>query len=82
MAEALTPPKLAERYGVSPDKVLRWITAGEIRAVNIATNPRGRPRWVIPPGALEEFERRRSSSPPPKPQRRRLPLENVIEFFK
>ena len=34
----LTPPQIAQRYGVSPDKVLRWIRTGELKArPNLAT---------------------------------------------
>jgi hypothetical protein len=78
----LTPPQLARRLRVSPDKVLTWIKSGELRAVNVATNPKGRPRFVIDPNDVEAFEARRSvHKKPPATRRRRQASDDVIEFF-
>jgi len=68
---ALSPPALAKRLAVKPSKVLGWIEAGELKAVNIATSRAGRPRWKILPDALEEFLSARSNGPPPSPHPRR-----------
>jgi hypothetical protein len=46
------------------------IASGEMPAVNVATTRSGRPRFVILPAHLAEWERRRRVSPPPKPARR------------
>jgi hypothetical protein len=62
---------VARRYRVGPDKVRRWIGRGELAAVNTASALCGRPRWVVSPEALAEFERRRAGGPAPKPTRRR-----------
>jgi hypothetical protein len=62
---------VALRYRVSEDKVRAWIRAGQLRAVNTSSARCGRPRFVIPPDALSEFEQARSACPPPKPPRRR-----------
>jgi len=40
---------------VDPMKVLGWIRRGELRAVNGADQNGKRPRWRIPPEALDEF---------------------------
>ena len=79
----LTPPKVAKRYGISPEKVVHWILTGELRAINVATNPNGlRPRYRIDEADLEDFERRRAvSGPAPKPTRRRQKPEGVTEYF-
>ena len=77
----MTPPELARERGVSPTKILALIRAGEIAAVNMATNPGGRPRWRIPPEALEAFDSRRMAQPPVKRHRRRRHRGDVIEFF-
>lgn len=53
---------LAERWGTNQSKILRFIAAGDLLAINIALDPRGRPRWRIAPEAVEAFERRRSSN--------------------
>jgi len=76
----LTVRDMARRYRVGQDKVRGWITRGEVRAVNTATALCRRPRWVIPPEALVEFERSRAGGPPPKPaRRRRLPV--AIDYY-
>jgi hypothetical protein len=67
----LTVRDLAHRYRVGPDKIRGWIRRGELRALNTALVECGRPRFVVPPEALAEFERRRTTVPPPKPPRRR-----------
>jgi hypothetical protein len=77
----LTPPQLARRYGVSADKVLAWIRSGELRAVNAATRPTGRPRRVIDPGDVVAFEQRRAARPTEATTRRRSKQADVIEFF-
>jgi hypothetical protein len=73
----LTVEDVARRYRVSPDKVRAWIGRGELRAVNTAAALCARPRWVIPPEVLADFERARQGGPPPKPRRRRRKPEAV-----
>jgi excisionase family DNA binding protein len=70
-AAGMTVREAAQRYRVGEGKVRSWILAGELRAINTSASLCGRPRWVIPPGALEEFERRRAGHKPPKPARSR-----------
>jgi excisionase family DNA binding protein len=67
----LTVRDVSRRLRVSEDKVRFWIDKGEMRATNTATNLCGRPRWVISPDALAEFERRRAGGPMPQPKKRR-----------
>lgn len=62
----LTPPQVAERYGVSADNVLAWIHSGELRAVNVAAKVGGRPRYRIDAADLLAFEQKRATSPIPK----------------
>jgi hypothetical protein len=51
-----------------------------LRAVNTAAVLCGKPRWVIPPEALAEFERGRAAAQPkPAPRRKRKPT--AIDFF-
>jgi hypothetical protein len=70
-ATTLTPPQLAARWGVSPDKVLALIHSGQLMAINLATNPRGRPRYRLRLSEIERFEEARSTKPPPPKRRRR-----------
>lgn len=65
------PRDLAKRYRVGMGKVLSWIRSGELRAINVAVSLLGRPRFVVLPESLAEFERRRDCSPKPKVERRR-----------
>jgi hypothetical protein len=67
----LTVRDVARRYRVNPDKVRGWIKRGELRAVNTASAMCRKPRFVVPPDALPEFEQRRAGTLPPKPTRRR-----------
>jgi excisionase family DNA binding protein len=76
----LTVEDAARRYRVSPDKIRAWIARGEIRAINTAASKCGKPRWVIPPEAIEDFERRRTGGPVPKaPRRRRKP--ELVDYW-
>jgi hypothetical protein len=78
----LSPADVAERYGCKASKVILWILAGELRAVNAAANRNGRkPRWKISPADLAAFEASRSCQPEAKPAPRRRKLENVTEYF-
>jgi hypothetical protein len=79
----LTPPQVAEIFGINPDKVLSWIRAGRLRAVNIG-NGNLRPRYVIDPDDIETFEQANEAVPvadTPPPRRRRRPTTSIKEFF-
>jgi hypothetical protein len=68
----LTPPELGKLWGVGGDKVLALIHSGELRAVNLAVNGAGRPRFRIAESEIRRFEEVRTSKPPvPKVRRRR-----------
>jgi excisionase family DNA binding protein len=75
----LTPPELAERLKVHPEKIRRWIERGELAAVNVADRIGGRPRWRITAEALEDFLRRRATPGPGPRIRRRRRQEKVPE---
>lgn len=82
MTPGCTPSELARRYGVSPDKVLAWIRAGELQAVNVATRRTGRPRYVILPEAISDFEASRSVVPRHRVARKRRASDpKVIQYF-
>ena len=66
----LTPPKIAARLRVSPEKVLNWIRSAELRAVNVG-NGTSRPRYRVNPDDFERFLSRREVQPPPPRVRRR-----------
>lgn len=77
---AMTPPEVARRWKVSPDKVLAFIRAGELQAFNISSKPSGRPRYRILMDEVIAFEQRRTvrQRPRPRQQRRR---RTQYDFF-
>jgi hypothetical protein len=73
--EFYNPPQLAKRYGVAVEKIIRWILAGELAAMNLATKVGGRPRYKVTAEAVEAFEQRRAVlSPAPRTPRRKKTL--------
>ena len=61
----------------------KGIVSGSPCAVNVATNPKGRPRYLIDLKDVEAFEARRSVHKTPSTGRRRKPPSgDVIEFFR
>ncbi len=77
----LTPNELAKLLRVSSTKIYTWIDSGELRAVNTASVTCGRPKWVILPEALAEFERRRQGGPPVNPAPRRRRAKEEIDYY-
>jgi hypothetical protein len=71
---ALTPPAVARRFGCGVGKVLGWIARRELVAINIASRPGMRPRWVIRLADLVAFERQRANTAiaDSMPRRRRM----------
>lgn len=77
----LTPRELARLLRVSPDRVRAWIASGELGALNTAAARCGKPRYVVLPHHLAEFEQRRGAArPKPAPRRRRRTPE-MIDYF-
>jgi hypothetical protein len=76
----LTTADVARRYRIGEDKVRALIQAGELRAINTASALCGKPRWVVTPEALADFEKRRAGGPTPKAPRRRQPA-GAVDFF-
>jgi hypothetical protein len=76
----LTPPQVAKMMGVKPDKVLHWIHAGILPAINVATKEGGRPQYAVTPTGLDIFTTRRSTRPPVKVKRARRQPEPCETF--
>jgi hypothetical protein len=76
-----TVREVARLLRVSPDRVRAWIKAGDSPAINTAPAKCGRPRYVVLPHHLDEFERRRRVEPPSKPAPRRRRAAGEIDFF-
>jgi excisionase family DNA binding protein len=83
-ARGYTPNELARLLRVSPDRIRAWIKAGELGAIDTARHRCGRPRYVILPVHLEEFERRRrAATTPTKPaaRRRRRTATAEVDYY-
>lgn len=76
---AITPPAYAARLGIHVARVLAWIRAGELAAIDVGD--RTRPRWRILPDAIAQFERRRAAKPPAPPAPRRKKDPAITEYF-
>jgi len=77
----MSPPELAERLGVNPEKIIGFIRDGLLVAVNVAANTRGRPRWRISEEAVDAFLLARQSKPPQKSAPRARRQSNVISYY-
>jgi hypothetical protein len=58
---------------ISPDRVRALIARGELAAINTSPHRCGKPRFIVLPHHLSEFERSRraATTPKPPPPRRR-----------
>lgn len=84
MKRKITPPELAERWGVNPDKVLFFIRSGELRAIDASLLPgQGKPRYLIDEADIEAFELSRQVQPPlPTSRRRRTTTPDIVRNFR
>lgn len=80
-ARGWTINELAKILRVSPDKIRGWIRSGNLKAINIASTLAGKPRFVILPKHLEEFEQTRTTGPPPKTIRKKRKPKGYIDFY-
>jgi hypothetical protein len=76
-----TPPEFAKWLRVAEEKVLGWIRAGELRAVNVAARNCRRPRYRIDQLAIDEFLAARTVNPPLKMARRGRQLTEIIAYY-
>ena len=80
-----TLAQVAERWGISLSSVLMLVYSGDLPAIDVATKPAKRSRYIVLAEDLAEFELKRRSPPPePKPERRKRRIKipgGVIEFF-
>ena len=75
-----TPRELSRLLRVSPDKVLSWIRSGELGAINTASRRCGRPRYVVLPEQLAQFQQHRQANFPPKTLRRRK-QKSFVDYY-
>src|SRR5262249_9515783 len=76
-----TPNELARILRVSADRVRDWIRRGELKALNTAPPRCGRPRFIVLPHHLAEFERARQVVTPSKAPPRRRRRSVVFNYY-
>ncbi len=77
----MSPPEVAEIWGVDVAKVLAWIKSGELVASNLAERQGRRPRFRVSPAEMEAFARRRQVQPPqPRRQAKRKAFDDVPSY--
>ncbi len=79
LSPTLSPPEVAKRLGVKPEKVINWILSGRLRAINVSNGTR--PRYRIDLQNLADFERSLSVVTAPKRQRRRKKDDDGVHDF-
>jgi hypothetical protein len=67
LTHGLTVREFARRYRMGKDRALAMIHSGALRALNVASTRCGRPRYVIMPEALLEFEKATRRACPLRP---------------
>ena len=83
----LTPADVAARLGVGVGKVLGWIRRGQLRAIDVASEPGPgkRRRWRVKPADLATFEQERATghlpTPPVQLPKSRKPARNTENFL-
>ncbi len=87
MGDWFSPPEIARARKIRVAKVIYWITTSQLRAVNMASKPGGRPRWRVSAFDLQAFDEARSNrAVTPQPgdgiRKRKRSVGDVIEFFK
>jgi hypothetical protein len=84
--EFFTPPEIAARLRVKPERVVSWIRRGELTGVNLAERGSKRPRYRVSQIALDAFLAARQECPKqvavtkPMRQSRQKP-KDYIKFF-
>lgn len=67
-----SPPQIARRLRISPDRVIALIRAGELRGCDVSARPgHGRPRYRVHACDLAAWLAAREVVPPSRPTRRR-----------
>lgn len=80
MKKYRTPPQLAAEYGCSSETIHSHIKAGRLKAFSLSPPNCKRPRWLISPEAVAEFERTYAYQTTPKPRRSRRKTKAFTEY--
>jgi excisionase family DNA binding protein len=77
----MTTGEVARYLRIGEDRVRSLIRSGQLGAIDTAANRSGRPRYVVLPHHLAEWEQsRRVAAPSPKPARRRKRTQ-LVDYY-
>lgn len=76
----MTPPAVARRLAIKPERVIEFVRSGELAAVNVARRGCRRPRFRISPDALARFEAARSGASPVALPRQRRRAQQTSDY--
>lgn len=71
LIKASTVAEFAADHGISIPQTLALIHRKQLDAINVASNPSGRPAWRIPAAAVAKFVEARTNRKPVKSSRRK-----------
>jgi excisionase family DNA binding protein len=76
-ARGMTPAEVAEYLRISPDRVRAMLRTGELGGIDTAPPGSSKPRFVVLPHHLREYEQRHVAAEPPKVKRHRKRSDEV-----
>ena len=77
----LTPPQVAKLLKVRREKVVGWIKAGKLRAIDVAEGG-SRNLYRVSQAALDEFEKAQQVMPLQRAPRRPRPHSEDVVYFR
>jgi hypothetical protein len=80
-SRGMTPAEAGRYLHVSPDFVRDEIRAGRLKAIDTSRQRGRRPRFVIMPHHLAEWERSRAAIPTEAPAPRRKKRTTAIDYY-
>lgn len=82
-ATTLTPPELARRWQVSPEKIVTMLRNGTLHGFDVALPGSRRPRFRINLSEVIAFEERRSARQPVTAVRRKRKTQDAdfVQYF-
>jgi len=79
---SLTPPELARRWRVAPEKIVVMIRKGVLHGFDVSTPGSRRPRYRVNISEVISYEERRSAAAPVKAVRRKRKKQTENSFVK
>lgn len=76
-----TVPEYAARLGSGVKRIHALIQTGQLKAINVAVNRAGRPRFLISENAAAEFEQARAVVPDEKPPVRSRRRRDAVPHY-